>query len=150
MPDWLSQLLFWHWFALAITLAIFDVLFGANFLFVWCGLSAALVGVLKFIFPGMIWEYQLLIFGIGMLASLVVWRQYVKHRATQSLQIPTLNRRAEQYIGRIFTLHAAIENGRGKVKVDDSLWQVTGEEMPIGTKVRVIAVEGIVLKVEKN
>jgi len=36
------------------------------------------------------------------------------------------------------------------VKVDDSTWRVEGEDLPEGTKVRVISVDGVVLKVEKT
>lgn len=142
-----SKLIFWHWFGFAVILAILDVATGANFYFVWCGLSAALVGVIMLVFPNMGWEYQLLIFGLGVMASLVVWRRYLKNHATTDR--PNLNRRALQYVNRVFTLEEPIVNGRGKVKVDDSLWRVEGEDLPVGTKVRVVDVDGVVLKVEK-
>lgn len=143
-----SQLVFWHWFALAVVLAILDVSLGANFFFVWCGLSAALVGILKLIVPSMLWEYQLLIFGLGVMASLVIWRHYMKKHPRESDK-PYLNRRAQQYIGRIFTLEEPIENGRGKVRADDTVWRVQGPDMPTGEKVKVVDVDGVVLKVEK-
>lgn len=142
-----SKLVFWHWFALAVILGILDVALGANFLFVWCGISAAIVGILLLIVPSMLWEYQLLIFAIGVLASIIVWRRYLKnHPKTDS---PNLNRRAEQYVDRVFTLEEPIVNGRGKVRVDDTIWRVEGEDLPVGTKVRVVNVDGVVLKVEK-
>ena len=128
-------------------LGILDVATGANFLFVWCGISAAIVGILMLIIPNMLWEYQLLIFGIGVMASLVVWRRYLKNQP--QTDNPNLNRRAQQYVNRIFTLDEPIVNGRGKVKVDDSTWRVEGEDLPVGTKVRVVSVDGVVLKVEK-
>ncbi len=143
-----SHLVFWHWFALAVILAILDVTIGANFFFVWCGLAAALVGLLLLIIPSMIWEIQFLIFGIGVMASLVIWRQYLKSHPRVSDQ-PLLNRRAEGYIGRIFTIDEPIVDGRGKVRVDDSTWRVEGQDLPEGTKVKVIGVDGTVLKVEK-
>lgn len=143
-----AKLVFWHWFALAVILMILDVTIGANFLFVWCGISAVLVGVLMLIIPNMTWEFQFLIFGIGIMASLVIWRQYLKKMPKDTDQ-PGLNRRAERYIGRIFDLDEAIENGRGKVRVDDTTWRVQGEDLPVGTKVKVIGVDGTVLKVEK-
>lgn len=143
-----SKLVFWHWFALAVILGILDVALGANFLFVWCGISAAIVGILMLIIPNMLWEYQLLIFGIGVMASIIVWRRYLKNRP--ETDNPNLNRRAQQYVGRVFTLEEPIVNGRGKVRVDDTTWRVEGEDLPIGTKVRVVNVDGVVLKVEKS
>ncbi len=148
MKDLLAHLVFWHWLALALILGILDVLLGANFLFVWCGLAAGLVGVLLLILPKLAWEYQLLIFGIGVLMSLVGWRQ-LNNRAKKLSDQPELNRRSRQYIGRIFTLDVPIVNGRGKVRVDDTQWVVEGTDMEIGTKVKVIGVEGVILKVER-
>lgn len=143
-----AKLVFWHWFALAVILMILDVTIGANFFFVWCGISAAVVGILMLIIPNMTWEFQFLIFGIGIMTSLVIWRQYLKKMPKDTDQ-PGLNRRAERYIGRIFDLDEAIENGRGKVRVDDTTWRVQGEDLPVGTKVKVVGVDGTVLKVEK-
>jgi len=142
----LSQLVFWHWFALAAFLGIVDVILGANFLFIWCGLVAVLVGILKWIIPLMRWEYQLLLFGLGVLASLLAWRQYL----SQACQTQTsLNRRMQQYIGQQFLLKEPISNGRGKIKIGDTLWQVQGDAMPKGTAVVVTGVAGIAFTVEK-
>ncbi len=149
MEAYLSQLVFWHWFALALVLGILDVTFGANFFFVWCGASAALVGLLKLLIPVMTWEYQLLIFGIGVMASLIFWRSYLRNHPRVSDK-PNLNQRSAQYIGRTFALEEAIVNGRGKVRVADTLWLVAGEDMPAGTTVRVVAVDGTILKVERS
>jgi membrane protein implicated in regulation of membrane protease activity len=149
MKEFFSQFVYWHWFALAIFLAIMDVIFGANFLFVWCGISAALVGLIMLVIPSMVWEYQFLIFGIGVLASLVIWSKYLKNKPHPITDAPHLNQRGQQYINRIFTLEEPIVNGRGKVRVDDSIWRVEGDDMPVGSKVRVKAVDGVVLKVEK-
>lgn len=148
MKDLMAHLVFWHWLALALILGILDVILGANFLFIWCGLAAALVGILLLILPALAWEYQLLIFGIGVLLSLVGWR-HLNRRAKKLSDQPELNRRSRQYIGRIFTLDVPIVNGRGKVRVDDSQWVVEGPDMEIGTKVKVIGVEGVILKVER-
>ena len=61
---------------------------------------------------------------------------------------PHLNRRGEQYIGRVFTLDVAIVNGQGKVRVDDTTWKVQGDDCPVGTRVRVHGVDGVVLLVK--
>ncbi|MFI3217649.1 MAG: NfeD family protein, partial [Methylococcales bacterium] len=43
----------------------------------------------------------------------------------------------------------AIENGQGKIKVDDTIWKVHGEDCDINTKVKVIASRGTVFDVKK-
>ncbi|MGE3318938.1 MAG: NfeD family protein [Candidatus Berkiella sp.] len=148
MKDLFTHLVFWHWLAFALILAILDVVLGVNFLFVWCGLAAALVGVLLLLIPKLGWELQFIVFGIGVLASLVGWRTLNKRAAKKSDQ-PQLNRRASQYIGRTFTLDVPIVNHRGKVRVDDTQWVVEGADMEVGTTVKVVGVDGVILKVEK-
>lgn len=144
----LNALNYWHWIALAVTLGIADVLLGVNFVLVWCGLAALIVGILKWCIPSLAWQYQFLIFGIGVFGSLLFWRHYLKSRPQHSLA-PHLNQRAKQYLNREFTLDAPIENGRGKVKVDDTTWRIQGKDLPAGAKIRVIDVAGVILIVEE-
>ena len=58
-----------------------------------------------------------------------------------------LNRRAEQLVGRVVPLERAIVNGEGRVQIADAFWDVTGPDAPAGTAVRVIAVDGMTLRV---
>jgi membrane protein implicated in regulation of membrane protease activity len=51
-------------------------------------------------------------------------------------------------VGRVFTLTNAIVNGRGKIKVDDSFWTVTGKDCPAGSKVKVVGAKGLKLEVK--
>ena len=41
-------------------------------------------------------------------------------------------------------------NGVGKVVVDDSTWRVKGPDLPAGTHVRVVGVDGVVFVVESS
>ena len=61
---------------------------------------------------------------------------------------PDLNARARQLIGRVVVVESTIENGRGKVRVGDTLWPVEGPDCPTGTSVRVVRVNGLMLIVE--
>ncbi len=138
---------FWHWFILAVVLIIAEVLASGTF-FLWTGVAAAAVGLLLLAVPTLGWEYQVLLFAGLSVASVYVWRRYLKTHPTQTDQ-PRLNRRGEQYIGRIFTLAEPIVNGQGKIRVDDSTWKVRGEDCSAGTRVVVSSVDGVVLEVEK-
>ena len=62
---------------------------------------------------------------------------------------PNLNRPAAQLVGRVLILAEAIEGGRGKVRVGDTLWPVEGPDAPEGAEVRVTAANGTVLVVER-
>jgi membrane protein implicated in regulation of membrane protease activity len=137
---------FWHWWILALALIIAETFLPGTF-FLWMGVSALVLGVLSWLIPAMGWEMQLMLFAVLSLGSIVGWRMWQRKHPDQTDQ-PTLNRRGEQYIDRVFVLETAIENGFGKVRVGDSLWRVKGEDAAVGTNVRVTAADGIVLVVE--
>ena len=45
---------------------------------------------------------------------------------------PFLNRRAEGYVGRAFTLEKPIVDGIGTIRIDDTVWRVSGPDCPAG------------------
>ena len=137
---------FWHWWILALGLIILETVLPGTF-FLWMGISAIVLGLLAWAFPDMSWETQLMLFAILSLVSIVGWRMWQRTHPVESDQ-PNLNRRGEQYVGRVFTLETPIENGFGKVRVGDTLWRVKGTEAPAGSKVKVTSVDGVVLVVE--
>ena len=61
---------------------------------------------------------------------------------------PTLNRRADSYVGRQFTLTQPVIDGVGSLHVDDSQWRISGPDLPAGSRVRVVAADGVTLRVE--
>ena len=97
--------------------------------------------------PDMSWQWQAGLFGILSVVAIVLWRWRVATHPAQTDQ-PTLNRRGEQYVGRVFTLSEPIRNNVGKIYVDDSTWKIDGVDMPAGSQVRVVRTEGTVLHVE--
>lgn len=144
--SWIDNILFWHWWILAGMLLILE-LTSPVFFFLWLGFSAAAVGFLLLVFPGIPIEAQLVLFGVLSVIAVLAWRKYREVHPPVSDQ-PLLNRRGQQYTGRIFTLAHPIENGVGKVEVDDSTWRVKGPDLPEGTRVRVVDVDGVVFVVE--
>ncbi|MGK9536914.1 NfeD family protein, partial [Salmonella enterica subsp. enterica] len=59
-----------------------------------------------------------------------------------------LNMRGSELVGRTFVVHQAIIDGRGKIKVGDGVWMVTGPDAPAGAQVRVIGQDGVILRIE--
>ena len=51
-------------------------------------------------------------------------------------------------MGRIITLKEPIQDGHGKVKIDDSTWKIEGPDCAIGTKIKIVSVNNVVFKVE--
>ena len=140
------DIIFWHWWSLGAILFIVELLAPGMF-FLWMGESAFVVGAVIWLFPGMDEEYQVMLFSVLSVISILAARRFLKRRPIESDR-PFLNQRTAQYIGRVFTLEEAIVNGRGKIRVDDSSWRVEGADCPVGAKVRVMDAEGVILKVQ--
>ena len=149
MLEFLSNLEYWHWFVLALVLIIVEALApGATFL--WFGIAAAVVGVLLLIIPTMTWQVQLVLFSILSVVSVLAWRTYAKRHPPPEDRYSTLNKRGEDLVGRVFTLEEGIVNNYGKIRVDDTMWKIRGEDVGAGTRIRVIDVDGTVLVVEAD
>lgn len=142
----LEHLDFWHWFILAAILIILEMFAPGAFL-LWIGIAAGVVGAVLYFVPAMTWEYQVILFSLASVGSIVAWRSYRNAHPVVTDE-PTLNRRGAQYIGRVFTLDAPIVNGVGKIRVDDSTWKIEGTDCPAGTKIKVVGIENTVLRVE--
>ncbi len=144
--EWLESASYWHWWVLGVVLVILEVFSPAAF-FLWMGVAAGVVGLVLLAVPDLSWQYQILLFSGFSIASIVLWRSVLKRHPTRTDQ-PMLNRRGEQYVGRVFTLEEPIVNGLGKIRVDDSTWKISGEDCAAGTRIRVVGVDGVVLVVE--
>ncbi|MFK5891959.1 MAG: NfeD family protein [Pseudomonadota bacterium] len=138
----------WHWLILALVMLVIE-LFSGTVVFLWFSVACAGVGAVVFYWPGIIWQYQLALVTVFIILSIILWKLWGKlFPSGDRKDNPSLNRRSEQYVGRIFNLSEAIINGMGKIKVDDSNWRVSGDDAPINTQVEVIAAEGMLLKVK--
>jgi len=148
MMAWLEHIVFWHWWILAGLLLILELTAPA-FFFLWLGIAAVAVGLILLVFPSIPLETQLVLFAVASIASVLAWRKYREVHPLITDQ-PNLNRRGQQYIGRVFSLSAPITNGVGKVTVDDSTWKVKGPDLPAGTHIKVTGIDGVVFKVKAD
>jgi inner membrane protein len=145
---WLDGTQFWHWWILAAVFAGIEILAPGVF-FIWLAAAAALTGFSALFIPGMGWEIEALIFAVLAVASVVFWRSYIKkNNKGKDDPASMLNRRGDQMIGRTAVLSEPIQHGRGKARIDDTVWRVEGADLPAGTQIRVTAVDGAILKVE--
>ena len=142
----MQNLSYWDWLALGTVLLILEV-FGAGGYLLWVGIAGIIVGVLTFLIPEMSWTLQLPLFGVlAILTAVYWWRR--QRGSVESGDQPNLNRRGHELIGRTFVVQQAIVEGRGKIKVGDSVWMAVGPDAAVGTPVRVTAQNGTVLSVE--
>lgn len=145
MLAYLQNLSYWDWLAFASVLLILEV-FGAGGYLLWMGVAAACVALLNYLMP-LPWAWQFILFGVFSIASAVLWWRRQRSAASPSDQ-PGLNRRGSELIGQTFSVHEAIQGGRGKIRVADGVWRVTGPDLPVGSVVRVIRQDGVTLAVE--
>ena len=138
---------FWYWWVIGFILLVLEILTPGYF-FMWMAASGFLTGAMVLLIPVTSMNMQILIFSVLTVAAIIAWKFYGKKHPMKSDQ-PLLNKRGVQYIGRVFSLYEPIKNGQGKIKVDDSIWKVHGEDCDINTKVKVIASRGTVFDVEK-
>lgn len=135
------------WGALALVLFAAEALAPGAFM-IWIGIGAAAVFVLVAVFADIPLLWQVVAFVLFSVVSIQCYRQWGRTRARET-DAPLLNRRAEQLIGRVVALDQPIVAGVGRAKVDDAFWMVAGPDLPAGTPVRVVAVDGMTLKVQQ-
>jgi membrane protein implicated in regulation of membrane protease activity len=146
MISFLSGLGAWNWLIFALILyALEAVVPGVNL--IWFGTAALVVGLLVF-GTGITWPWQLVVFAALSICTAFLVRKYARAK-THTSDLPDLNVRGAQYIGREFVVAEPIHGGRGRIRVGDTLWQAEGEDAPVGTRVKVTSVQNTILKVER-
>lgn len=139
----------WAWWILGIALLVAEIGVPGNFL-VWVGIAGLLTGLLSNLFwetSWWVWEVQWLTFAALSALSLYLGRSLL-HRSRHQSDEPTLNQRGASLVGRTADLIEPLHNGRGRVKIGDTIWIVTGPDLPAGSKVKVVASDGRDLRVE--
>ncbi len=145
MFEFMAELKEWNWLILAGLFLALELLAPGIFL-IWLGIAAAIVGMISLTIE-MGWQWQLVLFAILSLLAVFAVHKFLRTSDTVSDR-PLLNRRAQQQIGKTYVLAEAIENGRGKIKIGDSLWRVEGPDAAEGKSVTVTGADGTVLQVK--
>lgn len=142
-----SVLAHYLWWLVALLLIAGELLVPGYFL-LWIGLAAAAMGVLLWFLPGLGLLAQALLFALMAVLACVAYARWL--RPTLERRTPgseKLNRRGEQMIGQRYVLVEPIVNGRGKARVGDGQWLVSGPDLPAGSMVQVLSVDGTTLQV---
>ena len=129
----------WNWMVLGFVLLALEIVIPGIFL-LWIGIAALLTGALSlqlWEWGFWTWQAQVIVFLALSLVSAYIGSRIAGSKQAKSDQ-PLLNRRGEQLLGRTATLSEPIREGRGRIQLGDTLWRVSGPELPIGTRVRVV------------
>ncbi len=136
------------WAAVTLLLFAAEAMAPGAFM-LWMGFAAAAVFAVVLVVPGVPLLAQVVAFVVLSFVSIQIYRTWFRTTGRESDR-PLLNRRAEQLVGTMVPLDQAIVGGRGRVKIGDAYWVVQGPELPVGTAVRVVAVDGMTLKVQEH
>jgi membrane protein implicated in regulation of membrane protease activity len=148
MIEFFEAMQFWHWIILAIVLIAGEALGAAGFL-LGAVMAAFELALISYIWPDMSWQKQISLFAVlALLCS--VWFWYRFKSFNQETDLPKLNDRAAQLIGREFALTQEMTGGQGKMQVGDTLWRVESEtNLAAGTQVKVTGSREMVLLIVK-
>ncbi|WP_372378046.1 NfeD family protein [Vibrio natriegens] len=143
----LDGITFWHWLALGFGLLAVELLGTAGY-FLWLGLSALLVGILLSLMP-ISWQLQWLSFAtFSLVTTWLWWRRQWKNDEQDDLS-RDLNQKYKQLIGQTLTIDEDFSVGVNRIHVADTTWSAQSDQvLPAGTRVKIVAVKGIILVIE--
>ena len=145
MAELFTPLGIWIWWIIAGILFILELMVAGIF-FIWLGLAAAIMGIIDFFAPPMSWQFEIGIFAILSAVLVIAGRPWLRRRQAIGSDQPNLNRRMYDYVGQSYALDEPIVDGRGRVKIDDTLWEVTGPDLPRGAQVTITGIDGLKLR----
>ncbi|MDK1490611.1 NfeD family protein [Sinorhizobium sp. 7-81] len=139
----------WSWWVLGLVLLAAELVLPGVFL-VWIGFAALATGSLSLLLwdtAFWVWEIQVVAFALHSVFAVLIGRRFVS--SSVASDEPLLNKRGESLVGRTAVLEQPIAEGRGRVRLDDTTWSVEGPDLPVGTRVRIVASSGRHLTVER-
>jgi inner membrane protein len=142
--DLIARLGGWSWWILGLILLGAEVLL-PGFFFLWFGIAAILIGISAVLIDWP-WQMQLVGFVVLSVATALVGRRFAGTGEGETAD-PHLNLRASRLEGQTFVLTEPIVEGRGRIRIDDSVWQVRGPDAPAGARVVVTGADGTILNV---
>jgi membrane protein implicated in regulation of membrane protease activity len=134
----------WAWIILAGVLALAEMAVPGSYL-MWIALGAAVTAIAAT--TGMVLEGQLAVFAIATALSCIGgYFAYRRIEAARDGGVP-LNAPRKSMIGARGTVCETFVNGRGKVRIGDTVWLADGPDFAEGVPVIVAGVRGTRLEV---
>ena len=148
------DLAWWHWMVLGLALGLLELAV-PSFFIIWFGLGALLVGFAMLAAPGIAFSGQVMLWTAASVAMTVLWFKVFRREDGK-----TRSGQANEALGEIGILVRAVEplgvsSVRGEVRfqkpvMGSDVWPcLPHEASAAGERVRVVAVDGQLLKVGK-
>ena len=144
------DLLWWHWVVFGLALGLAELAI-PSFFIIWFGLGALLVGVVLIMMPGLSFNAQILLWTIASAGLTALWFKVFRGVADK-----TRSGQAAEVLGEIGVLVHVVEPfQKGEVRfqkpvMGSEVWPCLADEaITAGERVKVLAVDGQLLKVDK-
>lgn len=134
------------WLAAAILLGIAELLIPGVFL-IFLAVAAAITGLALFALPELPLIMQVGSFAAWSIVSVTIGRRWYRDYPLETSD-PMLNDRAARVIGATVVMAEPIVDGAGRAVLGDGTWPATGPDAAAGTRMRIVAVENGVLRLE--
>jgi hypothetical protein len=145
------QIEWWYWIIAGFCLIGFELIV-PSFTIIWFGLGALVVGALSGLWPGIPSAGQIALWLIASISFTLLWFKYLKPKGDRTYA----GMSKEGIVGEtgIIIRGTGDSHGRGIVKFrilvlgDDEWGCFSNETLHVGDRVRVVDIEGQILKVE--
>lgn len=145
----MSQLFFepyLFWLILGGILMLIELL-GTSGYMLWSSLSAFVIGLVTWFIP-ISWYWAWILFSVLAITIMILWWYWLRQKAKTNKDSLLLTKPFNEFIGKQYDLVEPIHNGFGRIKIGDTTWRVQCHtDLPIGTTVKVIAIDSNTLKV---
>ncbi len=140
--------LWWHWIVFGLILAVGEIATPGGFFLLFFGAAAVIVGLLQAAGLATALWTQLALFSILSIGLLLLFRGRLQQRLNAR---PRLQPSVDQLVGDVGTVSDDLLPGTiGKVEVRGARWSarnVSDSVLPVGSRCRVLAVDGLLLDV---
>jgi inner membrane protein len=151
VTGFLEGLTVFHWLGIGLILLTLEVAVG-TFDLLWIAVAAFVTALFALFVPLPVggWQGQLTMFGASGIAFVAAGRTLFKGLRRSPTTHPNLNDRLAKMVGQKGEAATGFDNGRGKVKLGDTVWlaQQSDETVIVeGDEVIVSGYDGTTLKV---
>jgi membrane protein implicated in regulation of membrane protease activity len=145
---------FWSWFILGGILLALEILITPSGFLLCIGTAACIVGGISSFFAAIPLVWTISLFALLSISTCYAWwsilrkqRGGIDHKDGADA---TLNVKTQQLKGLQAVLLEPLKNGKGRININDSSWPVEADgDYPAGTRVEVLEVNGVTLKIQR-
>lgn len=139
----------WAWAVAAVVIAFLELPIPGNYL-IWIACAAALTAFASFLIDWSL-NAQLTFFAVACVGACVAGYFVYRRLALRGTDAEPVNRRDVDLVGQSVVASEPFLNGRGRVRLNDTLWLAeSDEDVAAGTPVTITAVRGTSLVVRRK